>query len=65
MATKKAVKKTTKKPVARKTTKKTTVSKSVFKKQDESLYFWGGIMIVLCAAGAFIVLALGIGQMIQ
>ena len=68
MATKKAVKKTTKtakKPVARKTAKKSTVSKAVLKKQDEALYFWGGIMIAICATGAFIVLALGISQMIQ
>ncbi len=65
MATKKAAtKKTTKKPVARKTARKSTVSKSALKKQDEALYFWGGIMIAVCAAGAFIVLAFGIGRMI-
>ena len=60
MATKKAVKKTTKKPVARKTAKKTTTSK-----RNENAYFWGGIMIAVCAAGAFTVLAFGIGQMIR
>lgn len=68
MATKKAAKKTTKtakKPVARKTAKKSAVSKAALKKQDEALYFWGGIMIAICATGAFIVLALGISQMIQ
>lgn len=65
MATKKAVKKTTKKPATRKTVKKTTVSKkNDFKKQDEALYFWGGILIAVCAAGAFFVLALGINQML-
>ena len=65
MATKKTAKKTTKKPVARKTTRKATVSKATLKRQDENLYFWGGIMIAICAAGAFMVLSLGIGQMIR
>jgi len=66
MATKKATaKKTTKKPVARKTAKKPTVSKAALKKQDEALYFWGGILIAVCATGAFLVLTLGISQMIQ
>lgn len=65
MATKKAAaKKTTKKSVARKTSRKSTVSKAELKKQDEALYYWGGIMIAICAVGAFIVLALGIKRMI-
>ena len=68
MATKKATaKKTTKKPVARKTARpaaKKTAAKKV-QKYDGNAYFWGGLAIALCAAGAFIVLALGVGKMIR
>lgn len=28
-------------------------------------YFWGGLGIILCAAGAFIVLLWGIGQLLK
>lgn len=75
MATKKVAKKTTakkttvKKTVAKKpVTKKTVAKKAVAKKpvdNHENAYFWGGLAIALCAAGAFIVFALGIGAMIR
>lgn len=74
MATKKttAKKTTAKKTVAKKTVaKKPAVKKTVKaapKKADNhaaNAYFWGGLAIALCAAGAFIVFALGIGAMIR
>lgn len=57
-----------KKPVAKKATAKRTVAKKAVTKADthvENAYFWGGLAIALCAAGAFMVLAFGIGQMIR
>lgn len=77
MATKKVAKKTTakkkttvkkaaaKKPVAKKTVAKKAVAKKPAVNNHENAYFWGGLAIALCAAGAFIVLALGIGAMIR
>jgi hypothetical protein len=67
MATKKAtVKKTTKKaPAKRATARKTTTKKVAPKKNCSNAYFWGGIAIALCAAGAFMVLAFGIGSVIR
>ena len=74
MATKKT---TTKKTTAKKTvTKKTVAKKPAVKKTVKvapkkvdnhvaNAYFWGGLAIALCAAGAFIVFALGIGAMIR
>ena len=71
MATKKTtVKKTTvkkaapKKTVAKKVAPKKTVAKKTAKKCANA-YFWGGIAIALCAAGAFMVLAFGLGQVIR
>ena len=74
--TKKSSKSTAKSPV--KTTKPLakTSSKEVTKKpknrdvknikNDNSMtYFWGGLGIVLCAAGALIVLLWGIGVMLN
>ena len=62
MATKKTAKKTTaKKPVARKTAAKKTTQK---KNNHEMAYFWGGLLIALCGAGAFVVFAFGIGMML-
>ena len=63
MATKKATKsKITKKTTVKTPKKKTCVAK---KKCSENMYFWGGIAIALCAAGAFMILAFGVGQMIR
>ena len=69
----------TKKTTAKKTTvKKATVKKTVAKKaapkaaakkttakKCSGAYFWGGIAIALCAAGAFMVLAYGVGAVIR
>ena len=64
MATKKAAaKKTTKKTVKRTTAKKCATKKESAKCANS--YFWGGIAIALCAAGAFIVLSLGVSKMIR
>lgn len=74
---KKVAKKTTKKVVAKKTAapkkvvakkvatkRKTSVNKEA-RKNQENAYFWGGLAIALCAAGAFIVFAFGVGAMIR
>jgi predicted phage tail protein len=68
--TKKTVAKKTvaKKATAKRTVAKKTVAKKAVTKADthvENAYFWGGLAIALCAAGAFMVLAFGIGQMIR
>ena len=64
MATKKATarKTTAKKTTARKTARPAAkrTAKKAASKYDGNAYYWGGIAIALCAAGAFIVLALGI-----
>lgn len=63
MATKKATKsKTTKKTTVKTPKKKTCAAK---KNCSENMYFWGGIAIALCAVGAFMILAFGVGQMIR
>lgn len=47
-------------------TKKTKVKDAKNSKNDNSMtYFWGGLGIVLCAAGALIVLLWGIGAMLN
>lgn len=68
--TKKAVSKkaAAKKPAVKKSTTKKTVAKkqaTIDSKKVENMYFWGGLLIALCAAGAFMVLAFGIGSMIR
>lgn len=69
MATKKT---TAKKTTVKKTVAKKAAPKKVAAKRDTSkkckcanAYFWGGIAIALCAAGAFMVLAFGLGQVIR
>lgn len=48
------------------TTKKPKVRDAKNIKNDNSMaYFWGGLGIVLCAAGALIVLLWGIGVMLN
>lgn len=48
------------------TTKKPKVRDAKNIKNDNSMtYFWGGLGIVLCAAGALIVLLWGIGAMLN
>jgi hypothetical protein len=65
VAKKAAPKKTVaKKPVAKKTVAKKPVAKKSAP-SNSNAYFWGGLAIALCAAGAFIVLAIGIGSMIR
>ncbi len=57
-----------KKPAAKKTVAKKTATKKVSvaeKKRVENIYFWSGLAIALCAAGAFMILAFGIGSMIR
>ena len=50
--------------MAKTITKKSRDVKNV--KNDNSMtYFWGGLGIVLCAAGALIVLLWGIGAMLN
>lgn len=59
---------TTKKTVAKKPATKKTVTKKVSaaeKRRVENIYFWSGLAIALCAAGAFMILAFGIGTMIR
>lgn len=74
--TKKSSKSTTKSPVKttkpltkvsnKETTKKPKVRDAKNIKNDNSMtYFWGGLGIVLCAAGALIVLLWGIGVMLN
>ena len=47
-------------------TKKTKVKDAKNAKNDHSMtYFWGGLGIVLCAAGALIVLLWGMGAMLN
>ncbi len=70
MATKKttAKKTTAKKTVAKKAAPaKKVAAKKVAPKKGKcaNAYFWGGIAIALCAAGAFMVLAFGLGQVIR
>ena len=66
MATKKATaKKTTKKTAVRKSVRPTKKTAAKKQKYEGNAYFWGGLAIALCAAGAFIVLALGVGSMIR
>ena len=66
MATKKTTAKTTaKKTAVKKTTTKKTVAKKAASKKCSGAYFWGGIAIALCAAGAFMVLAYGVGAVIR
>ena len=67
MATKKTTAKTTavKKTAAKKTTAKKTVAKKAASKKCSGAYFWGGIAIALCAAGAFMILAYGVGAVIR
>lgn len=66
MATKKTTAKTTaKKTAVKKTTAKKTVAKKAASKKCSGAYFWGGIAIALCAAGAFMVLAYGVGAVIR
>lgn len=62
MATKKT---TAKKTAVKKTTAKKTVAKKAASKKCSGAYFWGGIAIALCAAGAFMVLAYGVGAVIR
>ncbi len=62
MATKKT---TAKKTAVKKTTAKKTVTKKAASKKCSGAYFWGGIAIALCAAGAFMVLAYGVGAVIR
>jgi hypothetical protein len=67
MATKKTTKKaTTKKVVSKKPVAKKTAAKKTTQKKDthEMAYFWGGLLIALCGAGAFVVFAFGIGMML-
>lgn len=60
--TTKPLAKTNNKEIAKKT--KVRDAKNV--KNDNSMtYFWGGLGIVLCAAGALIVLLWGIGAMLN
>lgn len=65
--TKRTVKAAPKKTAAKKTVAKKAAPKKVAKvdKHSEAAYFWGGLAIALCAAGAFMVLAFGIGSMIR
>lgn len=73
--TKKSSKPTSKaetKPVAKnhsnlvtKNTKTAKVSHKAVKNDNCMAYFWGGLGIVLCAAGALIVLLWGIGVMLN
>lgn len=63
MPKKTTTKKTTKRPAKKTVAKKTTAKK--VDKRTENIYFWGGLAIALCAAGAFMVLAFGIGSMIR
>ena len=46
-------------------TPKKTTKKVAPKKSCSNAYFWGGLAIALCAAGAFMVLAFGIGSVIR
>ena len=62
MATKKT---TAKKTAVKKTTAKKTVAKKATSKKCSGAYFWGGIAIALCAAGAFMILAYGVGAVIR
>lgn len=68
-AVKASAKKTTAKKVVKKAApKKAAPAKTAVKKvskQDENIYFWSGILIAICAAGAFMVLAFGIGSVIR
>ena len=65
VAAKKTVaKKAATKKVAAKRTVNNKIAKQT-KKQDEAMYFWGGLAIALCAAGAFMILAFGVGAMIH
>ena len=67
--TKKSSKSTTKtlaKASNKEVTKKPKVRDAKNVKNDNSMtYFWGGLGIVLCAAGALIVLLWGIGVMLN
>ena len=67
MPKKTTTKKTVKKAAPKKTVAKKTAAKKAPKvdKHAEAAYFWGGLAIALCAAGAFMVLAFGIGSMIR
>ena len=55
----------TKKTTAKKTAVKKTTAKKAASKKCSGAYFWGGIAIALCAAGAFMVLAYGVGAVIR
>ena len=54
----------TTKPLA-KTSNKEVTKKTKVKDANSMTYFWGGLGIVLCAAGALIVLLWGIGAMLN
>ncbi len=60
----KSVAKNIKTPKA-KITRVTKVSDKAVKDDNCMAYFWGGLGIVLCAAGALIVLLWGIGAMLN
>ena len=60
-----AKKTTVKKTVAKKAAPKKVATKKTTSKKCANAYFWGGIAIALCAAGAFMVLAFGLGQVIR
>ena len=65
MATKKATTKKTTKTAVRKSVRPAKKVAAKKQKYEGNAYFWGGLAIALCAAGAFIVLALGVGSMIR
>lgn len=58
-----ATKKVTIKKTAKKAVKKP--AKKAVSKRCQNIYFWGGIAIALCAAGAFMIFAYGLGEVIK
>lgn len=67
MATKRSTTKKTVKnaPAKRVSSRKTSTKRTCNNKKVAEAYYWGGIAIALCAAGAFTVLAFGIGSVIR